>query len=400
MFEKQIICSNCGRSYPADRMIFRCERCSGSLEVIYDYSKLKRVVTKEKLRAREFLHSRYLEMFPVRKLVTLNEGGTALLRSRNIERELKLRFELYFKYEAVNPTGSFKDRGSSVEVAKALEFRVKRVVCASTGNMGASVAAYSAIANVPCYIFIPGDAATTKMKQILAYGAKLYKIPGDYAKAAELVEEAFNTHKAYLLGDYLYRREGSKSVGYEILDQMGFRADGLQIVTPVGNGTLISGVAKACKEFYIMGLINRKPKISGVQSRGCDPVYKAFKSCGKIVPIRHPDIISKAIECGNPLDGERALRAIQDSYGFSESVTDTEILKAREMMARREGLFTEPSGAVPLAGVIKNRHDIPGGSKVVCVVTGHGLKSPTTAVHGREKRISGDPKVLKRVFRE
>ncbi len=385
--------------YPLNRMVFRCEKCGGSLEVLFDYFKMSREVNREKLRSREFSHSRYIEFFPVIELVSLKEGGTPLIRSRNIEREQKLKFELYFKNEAVNPTGSFKDRGSSVEISKALEFRAKRGVCASTGNMGASVAAYSSLVGLPCHIFTPKDSVATKIQQILAYGAKLYRVSGDYSRAAEMVEEAFRSHKAYLLGDYLYRREGTKSVGYEIIDQMDFRMEGTSIFVPVGNGTLISAIWKACKEMYMMGLSHSKPRLCGIQSSRCDPVTRAFTEGSPIGRVSNPETIAKAIECGDPLDGERALRSVEESNGFARNVTDREILRARGMLAEREGLFAEPAGAVSLAGLLKAKDDVPIGSRVVCIVTGHGLKNPVTDVSRKEERIKGDVSVVKDLFK-
>jgi len=294
-----------------------------------------------------------------------------LIKSRNIGKGLK--FDLYFKYEAVNPTGSFKDRGSSVEVAKALEFGTRSTVCASTGNMGASVSAYSAIAKLGCSIYVPRGAVKIKLQQIKAYGAKIFHVNGDYTKAERRVEELNKTGN-YLLGDYLHRREGTKSVGYEIAEQI--NAD--YIFSPIGNGTLISAVWKGLREFKELRLLKRIPKLVGVQANGCNPVFNAFKNKTEMKPIKNPHTIAVAIECGNPLDGKRALLSLEQSKGFVEQVSDKEILKARELLAKKEGLFAEPAGAVSLAGLLKSR--IPRGSKVVCIVTGHGLKTPYTKV--------------------
>jgi len=396
MHEKHILCSTCGRTYKTSQRIFRCGKCGGSLEVVFDYGKIK--VTKSLLRSRAFNHMRYSELYPVKKAVSVQEGGTPLVRSSNLERLFRMNFQLWFKNECSNPSGSFKDRGSSVEVAKALEFRAKKVVCASTGNMGASVSAYSGIANLECFIFTPEDAVPVKLEQILGYGARLYKISGSYSQAERLVREANRKYGIYLLGDYLYRREGTKSVGFEILDQLDFKARNLWIVSPVGNGTLISAVWKAVKEFETLGLIKEKPRLIGIQAEGCSPVTRAFRGREKVEPSKRPKTLAVAIECGDPLDGERALASIRESGGFMESVSDGEILKARELLARHEGMFAEAAGAVSLAGLLKAKRRIKPNSRVVCIITGHGLKTPKTDVPGREIRISKDPGVLEGIF--
>ena len=398
MFEKYIICRTCGRKYPARERVFRCVKCRGSLEMVFDYKRMKRKVTLNLLRSREFNHSRYAEFYPVKKLVSIKEGGTPLIRSGNIEHMFSLDFQLWFKNESLNPSGSFKDRGSSVEVAKAREFGAKKVVCASTGNMGASVSAYSGIANLECYIFTPEDAVPVKLEQILGYGAKLYKISGSYSQAEKLVEVANKKYGIYLLGDYLHRREGTKSVGFEIMDQLDFKTKGTYIVSPVGNGTLISAVWKSIKEFETLGFIKHRPVLIGIQAEGCNPVVKAYKTGGEVKPAGTAKTVAVAIECGDPLDGERAKESVKESGGFMESVSDGEILKARELLAKREGLFAEPAGAVSLAGLLKVRKRIKPGSRVVCLVTGHGLKTPKTDVQGRETRIRYDPEALEEIF--
>lgn len=396
MFETRVFCPSCGKEYPLDKLVLRCGKCSSTLEMEFDYGRLKDFISRETLLSRPFLHSRYLELYPVKSLVTLQEGGTALLRSRNLEKELKLNFELYFKFEGTNPTGSFKDRGSSVEIAKALEFHAKRTVCASTGNMGASVAAYSGLANLGCSIFTPKDTASTKMEQILAYGASVYHTSGDYTQAMRMAESVFHDGKAYLLGDYLYRREGTKSIGFEICDQL---PDPDYVFCPVGNGTLITATWKAFREFKTLGISKTLPKMAGIQAQACSPIAQAFCRKCAIRAVKNPHTIATAIECGDPIDGPGVLRAIKDSKGFAESVSDKEILHNRELLGRREGLFAEPGGAAAFAGILKSKGKIEPGSKVVCLVTGHGLKSPKTGVKGKPIDISGDVSAVKRIFR-
>ena len=392
MFEKHVLCSGCGKTYKTDTNLVRCE-CGDSLEVVFDYKKLKKIVGR--FKSRPFNHARYLELYPVKKLVSVQEGATPLVRSKNIERIFKLGFELYFKYEAQNPTGSFKDRGSSVEIAKALEFGRQKIICASTGNMGASVAAYSAMANLRCSIFTPRDAPKVKMEQIMAYGARLYHLSGDYALTAGLVEKLSKTHRVHLAGDYLWRREGTKSVGFEMAEQL----KGIDyVVCPVGNGTLISATWKAFKEFQALGLVRYKPRMVAVQAKGCAPVCKAMaRKSGKIKPV-HGKTIATAIECGNPLDGKRALLSLKESRGFCETVSDENILKGRELLAMEEGLFAEPAGAVALAGILKAKSKFKKGSKVVCLVTGHGLKAPVTGIREKTIEVPGKLAEIEKTF--
>jgi len=393
MHEKYIFCPTCKIKYPKNKIIFRCERCDGALEVIFDYNKMRKSINLDKLRKRPFNHARYLELYPTKKLVSLHSGGTPLIRSKNIEREQKLKFNLYFKYEAVNPTGSFKDRGSSVEIGRAVELGKNKIICASTGNMGASLAATSAVANVKCTVIVPDDAAPVKMEQILAYGAGVYQIKGSYDEAADMVDYAFKKHGIYLVGDYLHRREGTKSVGFEIAEQI--KAD--YVVAPVGNGTLISAIWKAFSEFKTMGFIKKRPKMIAIQAEKCDPIKVAFVMKRKIKPVCG-HTIAVAMECGDPLDGNKALNSIKESKGCAYNVSDKDIIKCREMLAEREGLFSEPAGAAALAGILKSKNNIEKGSNVVCLVTGHGLKTPYTGITSRPKKPGKTHKSVDSLF--
>lgn len=383
MHEKHIFCPGCEATFPAERPVFLCEACRGPLEVVFHYDRLKKSLSRKKLSERDFDQARYLELYPVKKIVSLGEGGTPLLRSRNLEKEFDLSFELFFKCEYQNPTGSFKDRGSSVEIARAKESGAKSVVCASTGNMGASVAAYSSAAGLECSVYIPSGAVATKVQQILAYGTKVFQVAGDYTKAAETVEHLHESKGSYLLGDYLFRREGTKSVGFEIAEQV---KSPHMVICPVGNGTLISAAWKGFTEFGAIGLMKKMPRMVGVQASGCSPVVRAFEKGADVRPAK-PRTIAAAIACGDPLDGELALRAMRESDGFATKVTDSEILKARDILARMEGLFSEPAGAAALAGLLKFSRDVPEGSRVVCLVTGHGLKTPQTKIKGRVRKL-------------
>ena len=393
MFAKCISCI-CGKAYPADKIIFRCA-CGKNPEMVLDYKKLQKSLDIEKIKSRPFNHMRYREFYPVQKPVSLGEGGTPLLRSRNIEKEQGLKFELYFKNEAANPTGSFKDRGSSIEVAKALESGYKKAVCATTGNMGASVSAYCATASLDCSVLMPKDAMRIKMAQTLSYGSRVCHLNAEYTDVAEAAEKVAKKQGVFLLGDYPYRREGTKSIGLELAEQV--NAD--YVFVPIGNGVLLSGTWKGLRESKLFGLSKNLPKVCGVQAHGSSTIAHDLFKTSPIKPLKHPHTLADAIEVGFPLDGERALLALRESKGFEEVVSDSEILHAKGLLARREGLYAEPAGTASLAGLLKSRDRIERGSRVVCLVTGHGLKTPFINGKVMPKKVKLDKKHLNNVFR-
>ncbi len=364
---KHLECFHCKKRFGRDRLLYRCNHCNGSLEIVYDYSKLKKLNWK-KLRERTFNHWRYLEFYPAsRNKVCLGAGGTALIESKQIP-------NVFFKLEFQNTTGSFKDRGSAVEIAHAKDSGAKKVVCASTGNMGASVSAYSARAGLNCEIVLPKSAAGEKIRQIEIFGAKTTKVNGDYALAAKTAYKKFKQHKGFLVGDYSFRGEGEKSVGYEIIDRLescGLINKKIYVICPIGNGTLISSVWKGFKEFKKAGLLKKLPVLVGVQAEGCNPVAKSFKT-GRPIKKIIPRTIAGAIACGDPLDGEKAVKAVKESKGLVIEVSDNEMLASRKETSTVEGIDCEPSGAAPYAALKKIK--LPGSAVKVLIVTGHGLK--------------------------
>jgi threonine synthase len=366
-------CIECGETYTKEKIRYRC-LCGQSLEVIYNYDEIKDAVSWKKLRKRPFRHWRYREFFPLFKdknRVSLMEGGTPLLRSRNISIELGFE-ELYFKCESENPTGSFKDRGTTVEISKALEFDARHIVCASTGNMGASVSAYAAAASITATIILPSDTAEVKIAQIKCHGAHIRKVRGDYNAAEAEAFRIYNQKGWYLMGDYPYRGEGEKSVAFEIADEI--NAD--YIVSPIGNGTLIHSIWKGLKELKKTKLVRKLPRLIGIQASGCNTVVKAFKNENAFIKPVKPRTVAGAIACGNPLDGFKALHALRECNGLAETVTDREIIKAKDLLAKKEGIFAEPAGAASLAGLIKLKENIVKGSTIVLIISGSGLKTP------------------------
>ncbi len=364
MIPKNIFCFECGKKYNVNKIIFECDNCGGSLDIAYDYGKIKKYIMEEHFRRDEVKHWKYWMFYPIEnldKVISFNEGGTPLIDSR-------FKKSYKFKFEGVNPTGSFKDRGSSIEISKANELGIKKVVCASTGNMGASIAAYCARAGIESTIFLPDFVSEAKKKQILICGSKIVKVKGTYDDAVLKTKKLYREKHVYLTGDYPYRGEGEKSVGFEIIDQLNFEIPDY-IVCPVGNATLIYATFKACNELKQVGLIKKLPKLVGVQAKGCSTVVRAFNSNSEIKIVKKPRTIATAISCGNPVDGLQALYGLKKSDGLAVDVSDREILDARKELGK-EGIYAEPGGAVSYAGAKKLKLK----GEVVCVVTGHGLK--------------------------
>ncbi|RLG97794.1 threonine synthase, partial [Candidatus Bathyarchaeota archaeon] len=288
---------------------------------------------------------------------------------------------VYVKNEGENPTGSFKDRGMTVGVTKALELNMKTVICASTGNTSASLAAYAAKAGLRCIVLVPsGKIAYGKLVQALAYGAEIVQVRGNFDQALRTVIELSERHgEVYLLNSINpYRLEGQKSLAYEVCDQLGGRAPD-RVILPVGNAGNISALWKGFTEFYRLGLVDSLPRMVGVQAEGASPIAQAIKRGSDVVtPVENPETVATAIRIGAPVSWKKALRAIRDSDGTAETVTDEEILEAQSMLARCEGLFVEPASASSIAGLKKmvELGEIDRDETVVCVATGHGLKDP------------------------
>ncbi len=405
---KSLKCFICGKTYPSEKLnvLFRCPTCNSGLNAIYDYNAIQVTLLGNPIIRGEFLrrvphHWKYFHFYNIRdttKVISMAEGGTPLLESKTTTKELRLA-HLYFKYEGSNPTGSFKDRGSTVEITNAMENEARSVICASTGNMGASVAAYAAMAGIKCTILIPEKIPNEKLAQIYAYGAKIIQVKTNlYQTIQRLSEDAASQYGYFLFGDYINRTEGEKSVGFEIIDQLGWKPPDY-VFCPIGTGTLIWAIWKSFMEFKEVGLIDKLPKIVGVQAKGCAPVIDALsKKTLKITPIEDPKTVASAIACPDPITGSGAILAIQNSNGFGIGVTDEEIIEARKKLARI-GLFAEPSGAVSFAGVLKmqERKDFSNTS-IVCVITGHGLKDAQTGYEIIISQIEPDIQALKEVL--
>ena len=318
----------------------------------------------------------YREHLPVSEatpVVTLLEGNTPLLRARALSARLGL--EVYLKYEGVNPTGSFKDRGMTMAISKALEEGASTVICASTGNTSASAAAYAAKAGIKCIVLIPSGAiALGKLTQALMHGAQVLAINGNFDDALRVVREIADNEPIVLVNSLNpYRIEGQKTGAFEICDVLGKAPDVHAI--PVGNAGNITAYWKGYREYQQAGRIDALPRMLGFQAEGAAPIV-----CGH--PVEKPETIAPAIRIGNPASWKQAVAAATESEGRIDTVTDREILDAYHLLADEEGVFVEPASAASVAGLIKARESdiVWPGLTAVCVLTGHGLKDPDRAI--------------------
>ncbi len=393
-------CINCKTAYDIDEILYFCRKCGDILEVKFEHGELAEAAKASDWKTKPLSVWRYRPFMPIHestKLVTLGEGGTGLHRSERLGNELGIK-SLYIKNEGENPTGSFKDRGMTVGVTKAVELGARHVICASTGNTSAALAAYAARAGIRCTVLIPsGKIAYGKLSQAMIHGAKVLQVKGNFDEALEFVLKLAEKHKdIYLLNSINpFRIEGQKSLGYEICEQLNNEAPD-RIVIPVGNAGNISAVWKGLKEFKELGLINKLPKMTGIQAAGSAPIAQAIKAgSDKITPVENPETIATAIRIGAPVSWKKAVHAIRESQGTAETVTDDEILDAQKTLARVEGIFVEPASASSIAGLKKLIHKgiIMADEKVVCITTGHGLKDPDTAIKQSEKPIEVDAEI-------
>jgi threonine synthase len=326
---------------------------------------------------------RYREFLPVTDktpIITLHEGRTPLIRAYNLEKEFP-GYSIYLKYEGMNPTGSFKDRGMTLAISKALEEGNKAVICASTGNTSASAAAYSARAGMTCVVLIPeNNIALGKLAQALIYGAKVIALKGNFDDALEMVKEISSNYPLALVNSLnQYRIEGQKSGAFEICDILGDAPDYFCI--PVGNAGNITSYWKGFREYHEAGKIKKLPRMLGFQAEGSAPIVRGYV-------IEKPETKATAIRIGNPARWQEAVQAANDSGGKINLVTEDYIFETYALLARTEGVFVEPASAASVAGMINyiKSGKIPKGSTIVCINTGHGLKDPDSAV-----RVSPPP---------
>jgi threonine synthase len=342
--------------------------------------------------------ARYREHLPVGPAtpeIDLQEGSTPLVPSRNIGKALGLK-NLYFKYEGLNPTGSFKDRGMVVAVAKALEAGSRVLMCASTGNTSASMAAYAARAGVRAIVVVPsGEIAMNKLSQALMYGAKVIALKGTFDTALETVRDLTSRYNVALMNSVNPNRlEGQKTAAFEIVDVLGDAPD--YLILPVGNAGNITAYWKGFREYHAAGRSTRLPRMVGAQAEGAAPIVNGH-------PVAQPKTVASAIRIGNPASWEGATSARDESGGMIAAVSDTEILQAQVQLASSEGLFAEPASAAPLALLFRlvREGKIAKDAITVVVLTGSGLKDPDAALKNVEPPIEldGDARTLAKVLK-
>ncbi|RLG02888.1 MAG: threonine synthase [Thaumarchaeota archaeon] len=397
MQEYHFKCIGCGAEYPEAERIYFCPRCGDLLDVVYELGdEVDQIPWLRNYDRRPLGVWRYRELLPVRdyeKRVSMNEGGTRLIRCRNLERELRVK-EIYVKYEGDNPTGSFKDRGMTVGVTKAVEAKAETTICASTGNTSSSLAAYSARAGLSCVVLVPSKRiALGKLSQALIHGARVLAVRGGFDDCLRIVKELSKDERFYLLNSINpFRLEGQKTAAYEIYEQLGGSAPDYLLI-PIGNAGNIVAYWKGFKDLENLGLIDGLPRFMGAQAAGASPIYKAFiEGAEKIKPVENVETVATAIRIGNPVNWKRALRAVRETGGLVEVVTDEEILQAQRILASREGVFAEPAGAAPIALLFKavKRGLIDSDSRVVCIATGHGLKDPDIVLKSSRNLVEVD----------
>jgi threonine synthase len=391
-------CRLCGKRYPKEALNF-CTEDFGPLEVVYDYEAVARTLTRSAIAARPRTMWRYRELLPIDRepTVGVHVGGTPLIRADRLARELGVR-ELYIKNDAVNhPTLSFKDRVVAVALSKAVELGYRTVGCASTGNLAGSVAANAAAAGLSAYVLIPDGLEQGKVLGATIYGARVIAVKGNYDHVNRLCSQiAFRFGWGFVNVNLRpFYAEGSKSMGFEIAEDLGWRAPD-HVIAPMAGGSLIGKIHKAFCEFEHLGLIEApvRTRMFGAQATGCNPISATVKSgASKVRPIRHPLTIAKSLAIGDPADGYFASKLIRETGGWSEDVDDEAIVEAMTLLAETEGIWAETAGGVTLAVACKlieqgkiDRY----GSTVLCI-TGNGLKTQEALIDRLARPVVIDP---------
>ena len=377
--EKGLFCKECGREYPAGPLNV-CDFCFGPLEVTYDYDSISRVISRERIAQGPRSMWRYHDLLPVDAVnaVDINAGFTPLIKSRNLAKSLGLD-ELYLKNDSVNPSFSFKDRVVAVASTKALEFGFDTLACASTGNLAGSVAAHAARAGMRAFVFIPADLERGKIVGAAVYGPTLVAVDGSYDDVNRLCSELSDNYNWAFVNINMrpYYAEGSKSLGFEVAEQLGWRAPDNCIV-PGASGSLFTKIWKGLNEFSSLGLIgpvNTRMFLS--QAQGCAPIVTAFEAHDFAIRPVKPNTIAKSLAIGNPADGHYALKVLEETNGSAYAVPEEEIVQGIKDLAEMEGIFTEPAGGVVVATLkrLAQTGQIKPWETTVAFITGNGYKT-------------------------
>ncbi len=391
-------CRECHKQYP-QKGVHVCEVCFGPLEVEYDYAAMKGKVTRESIGAKDRNLWRYRDLLPLEgePRTGLHSGWTPFKRARNLEKYLGVK-ELYIKDDSANyPTWSYKERVVSVAITKAIELGYDTVGCASTGNLANSVAAHAAQAGLKAYVMIPHDLELGKVLGSLIFGPTMVRIQGNYDDVNRLCSEIADKYKWAIVNVNLrpFYTEGAKTFGFEIAEQFGWKLPKHTIV-PTAGGTILPKVYKAYQEFIKLGLVeDNGPKIYSAQAAGCNPVVEAIRAGRELIKPQKPKTIAKSIAIGNPADGFYVVQAVKASGGWGEDATDQEIVDAIILLAKLEGIWTEPAGGTTLAATMKliKSGRIPKDESICVSITGNGLKTTEVVVDHLTQPPSIPPKL-------
>jgi threonine synthase len=385
-----ILCVRCGKTINERYNQTLCPACGGPIDLAWNYALLNKWAPDSSIEKSVI---RYAALLPIKNInvhLSLQEGDTPLYKLETLGKKLGLK-NLFVKHEGANPTGVFKDRGTYVEVLKALELKEKALIVASSGNMAASCAAYAAKAQMPCYVLVPETTPIGKLAQMLEYGAQVVKIAGEYSDCVNLVQKLAPLHKLYLAGDFVFRREGQKTLAYELCDGFGQAPD--VVIVPMGAGTHLSGIWKGFCDYYRLGLIKKMPRMIGVQADGSAVIVEAFRNgATQCMAWKSTSTVCSAVAVADPLDGDFALQAVYQTVGTMLSLTDAQALTAQKLLASTEALFVEPSSALAIGALqyLIDQKLVKQSEKIVCVATGNGLKDPQTPL-----KTLPEPPILK-----
>ena len=371
-------CRECKKDYePTFKYI--CDNCFGPLDVKYDFP----AVTKDTFTNREHTYWRYFELLPIQNksnIISIDAGMTPLIKAEKLGKSIGLN-NLYVKNDSVNPTFSFKDRPAGIAVSKAKEFGLSAVGCASTGNLASATAAHAAKGGFPCYVFAPSDIEHAKIAQALSYGAEFIAVDGTYDDANRIAAQIGDSKGIGIVNINMrsYYVEGSKTLAYEVAEQLHWQVPD-QLIVPVGSGAMLNAICKGFEELQSISLLDDVSNMHMVaaQPHGCAPIVDAFKkNSNDVIPVEHPDTVAKSLAIGDPGDGRYVLKRLQQYNGFAEESNNKEILDAIILLAKTEGIFTEPAGGVSIAVLKKLVEDgkIDKNDTTICYVTGNGLKS-------------------------
>jgi len=396
-FAKNLRCRECGRVYPLDP-VHVCEFCFGPLEVFYDYEALRRTLTRERIERGPLSMWRYADLLPVtaEAAVDIGTGYTPLIRASHLGRLLGLE-RLYVKNDCQNPTWSFKDRVVSLAVTKAREFEFDTLACASTGNLANSVAAHAARAGMDAVVFIPADLEQGKIVGSSVYGPTLVAVDGSYDEVNRLCSELSDKYPWAFVNINMrpYYAEGSKTLAFEVCEQLGWRSPDHCIV-PLASGSLYNKIYKGLKELAWLGLVEwRGTRMSGAQAAGCSPIVEAWERQSFDIKPQKPNTIAKSLAIGNPADGYYALKVMSQSGGQGVAVSDDEVVEGIKLLAETEGIFSETAGGVVIAGLrrLVDQGLIDPEELVVAFITGAGLKTQEAVAPRLKPALAVQPNI-------